>query len=48
MEHLHSYKDLYEREGGTFDLKEMGHLIPRSQHPLSARGGVRKRDRVSA
>lgn len=42
MEHLHTYKDLYEREGGTFELKEMGHLIPRSQHPLSARRTSRK------
>ncbi|HOZ40347.1 MAG TPA: SulP family inorganic anion transporter [Flavobacteriales bacterium] len=42
MEHLHSYKELYERQGGTFDLKEMGHLIPRSQHPMAARRTSRK------
>jgi MFS superfamily sulfate permease-like transporter len=48
MEHLHSYKELYEREGGTFELKEMGHLIPPSQHPLAARRTSRKRDQVTA
>ena len=42
MEHLHSYKELYERQGGSFELKEMGHLIPRSQHPMAARRTSRK------
>ena len=42
MEHLNTYKDIYEREGGNMELKEMGHLIPRSQHALSARKSSRK------
>jgi MFS superfamily sulfate permease-like transporter len=42
MEHLHAYKALYERQGGHMELKEMGHLIPRSQHPMAARRRSRK------
>lgn len=42
MEHLHTYQERYNRAGGTMELEEMGHLIPRSQHPLSARKGKKK------
>jgi len=37
MENLNSYKERYERNGGTMELAEMGHLVPRSQHPMAAR-----------
>jgi hypothetical protein len=37
MEHLHTYQERYNRAGGAMELEEMGHLIPRSQHPLAAR-----------
>lgn len=42
MEHLNTYRDRYEREGGTMSFSEMGHLIPRSQHPLAARRRVKQ------
>ncbi|MCC7502335.1 MAG: SulP family inorganic anion transporter [Flavobacteriales bacterium] len=42
MEHLHTYQERYNRAGGSMELEEMGHLIPRSQHPLSARKGKKK------
>ncbi len=42
MEHLHTYQDKYRREGGTFEMSEMDHLIPNSQHPLAARTSKRK------
>jgi MFS superfamily sulfate permease-like transporter len=42
MEHVFSYKDHFERQGGHFEITEMGHLVPRSQHPHSARHKPRK------
>ena len=37
MEHVFAYKEHFEREGGHFQITEMGHLVPRSQHPHAAR-----------
>jgi len=42
MEHLHGYQEKYRREGGTFELSELDHLIPSSQHPFAARKANRK------
>lgn len=42
MENLNAYKERYERAGGTMTLSEMGHLIPRSQHPLASRSADKK------
>lgn len=42
MENLNAYKERYERAGGTMTLSEMGHLIPRSQHPLASRSVNKK------
>ncbi len=42
MEHVFAYKEKYERDGGTFEVTEMGHLVPRSQHPHAARRKSRK------
>jgi MFS superfamily sulfate permease-like transporter len=42
MEHLHSYKEKHERSGGRFEITEMGHLVPRSQHPHAARRKPKK------
>lgn len=42
MEHVFSYKEKYERTGGRFEITEMGHLVPRSQHPHAARRKQRK------
>jgi MFS superfamily sulfate permease-like transporter len=42
MEHVYSYKDKYERDGGRFEVTEMGHLVPRSQHPYAARRKPRR------
>lgn len=37
MEHVFTYKDKYLREGGRSEVTEMGHLVPRAQHPFAAR-----------
>lgn len=42
MEHVYSYKEKYERAGGHFEVTEMGHLVPRSQHPHAARHKSKK------
>lgn len=42
MEHVNSYKEKYERAGGHFEVTEMGHLVPRSQHPHAARHKSKK------
>lgn len=42
MEHVFAYKERYERDGGSFEVTEMGHLVPRSQHPHAARRKPRK------
>lgn len=42
MEHVHSYKEKHERAGGRFEVTEMGHLVPRSQHPYAARRKPKK------
>lgn len=47
MEHLHSYQERYNRAGGTMELEEMGHLVPRSQHPMAARVRPRKKGSVA-
>ncbi|MBL8002487.1 MAG: SulP family inorganic anion transporter [Flavobacteriales bacterium] len=47
MEHLHGYRDRYNRSGGSMELEEMGHLVPRSQHPLAARTSKRTLTRTA-
>jgi MFS superfamily sulfate permease-like transporter len=42
MEHVYGYKEKYERAGGQFEITEMGHLVPRSQHPYAARRKPKK------
>ncbi|MBK8226504.1 MAG: SulP family inorganic anion transporter [Flavobacteriales bacterium] len=42
MEHVFGYKEKYERAGGRFEVTEMGHLVPRSQHPYAARRKPKK------
>ncbi|MBL7965170.1 MAG: SulP family inorganic anion transporter [Flavobacteriales bacterium] len=42
LEHVHAYKEKYERAGGRFEVTEMGHLVPRSQHPFAARRKPKK------
>ncbi|HRD52102.1 MAG TPA: SulP family inorganic anion transporter [Flavobacteriales bacterium] len=42
MEHVHAYKEKYERAGGRFEITEMGHLAPRSRHPHAARRKPKK------
>lgn len=42
MEHVFAYKEHYERQGGHFEITEMGHLVPRSQHPHAARRKPKK------
>lgn len=42
MEHVFAYKEHFERKGGHFEITEMGHLVPRSQHPHAARRKPKK------